>query len=64
MGDITYQHDFAAQWVWLDLQGYYNILFAVNLKHSCFYLSADVKPVSNDLVHAVHTHGSACLLSL
>ena len=30
------------------------ILFTHPLKHSNFWHSADVKPMSNDLVHAVH----------
>jgi hypothetical protein len=36
-----------------DFQRAYKILFAVHLKHSSFCPSAGVKPVVNDLVHAM-----------
>ncbi len=45
------------------------ILFAVHLKHSSFEPSADFKPMSNDLVHAMPLQYmqcpcSACFLSM
>ncbi len=46
----------------LDFQITYKIAFIVRLKQSSFWPSADVKPMQNDLVHAMP--GSACLLSL
>ncbi len=35
----------------LDFHSIYKILFAVHLKHSSFWPSADVKHASNDVVH-------------
>jgi len=46
----------------LDFQALVKILFAVHLKCPSFSISADVKAMKNDLVHAMP--GSACLLSL
>jgi hypothetical protein len=40
------------------------ILFDVHLKHSSFLPSADIKPISNDLVHAVPLAVHDCSLSL
>jgi hypothetical protein len=36
-----------------DFHGVYKILFAVHLKHSSFWPSADVKPIYNDLLHVI-----------
>ncbi len=37
----------------LDFHGTHKILFIVQLKHSSFRPSADPKPMSNNLVHAM-----------
>ncbi len=40
------------------------ILFVAHLKHSCFWLSAHVKPVSDDLVNAGNTKGGSVTVPL
>jgi hypothetical protein len=42
----------------------FKIVFAVHLKHSSFWLSADVEPMSNDLVHAGNTKGGSITVPL
>jgi hypothetical protein len=44
----------------LDFLCSYKIILCVHLKHSSFWISADAKPMSNDLVHELHV----CSLSL
>jgi hypothetical protein len=38
----------------LDFHSTYKKLLALYLKHSSFWPSADVNPMSNELVHALH----------
>ncbi len=45
----------------LDLHGIFEISFAVHLKHSSFWTSADGKPISNHLAHAMPRQ---CMLAL
>jgi hypothetical protein len=52
LAEIKYWHDFMTK-IFIIL---IKLLFAVNLKHSSFLPSADVKPLSNDLVHAMHRY--------
>jgi hypothetical protein len=37
----------------IDLHTSNKKLFAYQLKHTSFWLSADVKPMANDLIHAM-----------
>ncbi len=37
----------------LHFHSIYKVLYAVDLKHSSVWPSADVEPMSNDLVHAM-----------
>ena len=53
---IQYQRDFTAQWVFSLFTILLKILFNVHVKHSGFMPSADVKPMSNNLVHALAWH--------
>jgi hypothetical protein len=45
-----YRHDFTKL---MDLLDFHKIVFANYLKHSCFFPSVDVKPMSNDLWHTM-----------
>jgi hypothetical protein len=45
----------------LDFNGTFEISFAVHLKHSSFWTSADGKPISN---HLAHEMSCQCMLAL
>jgi hypothetical protein len=45
MGEIKYRHDFITQSVYYIFRVLFEILFAIHLKHSSFWPSADGKPM-------------------
>ncbi len=51
MCETKYRHDFTGL---LDFHSSNKVLFAVHSKHSSFWPSADVKPMSKDLVYEMH----------
>ncbi len=62
LGEIKYWHDLTTCQVYYIFSAFIKILFHVNLKHSSFCPSPDVKHVENYL--CMQCSGSACLLPL
>jgi len=50
---IKYQYYFTTQLVYLIYIVLLRIVWAIYLKHSRLWCSADVKPIPNDLAHAM-----------
>jgi hypothetical protein len=64
--DVKYCHDFSTKRVYLTFVVFIKIQFSIHLEHSSFWPPADVRHMSNELVHEIYGLGAkdVCSLSL